>query len=214
MLDRLKPRAWKWTTIAFGVLCASLGTIATNWWNTKAPRLVYTTVDALPFPHEKGSTGIYQVIFKNDGNKEAEKVVSVVKIPNANITDKRIESPPSLDQPPVIKVDGEMLRLDIARLDPDDQIKISVLARSDTTLEPTPEVDMRSVGVKGVKSDRIASTKVTTAEVIVGLLNLSVIIAGAILGIVMVVETIMDKIKRRKTSSPTPSPEAGSPPSS
>jgi hypothetical protein len=148
--ERTKPR-FDWATIVVTALVTGVITIATGMilyrWQRSEPHLVFSTIETIPFSGQNQVVGIYQVSISNDGTQAVEDVSCFIRVPGANIAQKRISISPSMTY--VDSGTGDNVRLQVPGINPSENIQVSFLAEAASNLPARPEVSLRAKGVSG-----------------------------------------------------------------
>lgn len=129
-----------------GGMVTGLGTLATGYIQSRDPVLQYIRNDTPPINQNDRNTSIYLVSVYNVGNKEAEGVDCVLRVPKARIVSHGI-NPPSIKHDYKEEGDTATIRLDL--LNPGEAISVQILATSEVDLPPKPTVSVRGRGVTG-----------------------------------------------------------------
>lgn len=100
-----------------------------------------------------------------------EEVVCNIRIPGASIKEKRIQSNPSLSI--VESATNDSVRVQLASLNPEEKVQISILASAPKNLPLNPEVSIRAKGVSGLLKDEKAPRNNSTVSVLSALLGVA-----------------------------------------
>ncbi|MCP4262120.1 MAG: hypothetical protein GY774_32160 [Planctomycetes bacterium] len=82
------------TAIITGIITVISGVILFKI-QEREPRLTYSTIDTIPFEGPNKVVGIYNVVLKNEGEKELKDVVCVVKINKSKIDQYKVSINPA-----------------------------------------------------------------------------------------------------------------------
>lgn len=143
------PRGSLWVqrvgSAVLGILVTVVAAIIVQKLESREPRLVFTSVETVPFNGPNNVIGIYQTVVRNEGKAEVDDVSCYIRIPGATIEQHRVIVPPSLQvQEGTI---GDALRVEIPSLNPGELAQISILANNPTHLPNHPEISVRAKGV-------------------------------------------------------------------
>jgi hypothetical protein len=131
-----------------GIAVTVVGAVILDKVRQREPHLVYSVADAPSFNGPTEAVSIYQVTVMNDGKGEVEKVSCAVRIPRAKIEQYRTSGPTLV--PIIGTLNGDTVLVDIANLNPQESVQISVLA-SGGYLPSRPEITVRARGLSGVE---------------------------------------------------------------
>jgi hypothetical protein len=151
-----------------GVAGTTAASLLTGWLQAREAVLVYEAKETLPLQDKERSTAIYEVLLDNHGNKEAEDVVCVVQIPEAKIERHGVSHQASMKKTEEVGTDTLTERFDA--INPNDPVRISVLATSAKPLPTLPTVSVRGKGVLGIAKNS-AEEKAQTASPWTGLFS-------------------------------------------
>ena len=146
------------------------------------PKLTYSAIETIPFEGSNKVVGIYNVVLKNEGEKDLKDVVCVVKINKSQIDQYKVSVNPANIHSETQKDDT--LTVKFAGLNPSEEATVSVLASSQSTLPKRPEVALRSVGLTGTekssnaKDGKLKDLLVTVVGGVVATLLLFLLITG------------------------------------
>lgn len=113
------------------------------------PKLTYSAIETIPFEGSNKMVGIYNVVLKNEGEKDIKDVVCVVKIDKSQIDQYKISVNPANIHSETQKDDT--LTVKFVGLNPSEEATISLLASSQSTLPKRPDVALRSSGLTGIE---------------------------------------------------------------
>jgi hypothetical protein len=130
-----------------GIAVTVVGALILQKIQSREPRLVYSSVETVPFNGQNGVIGIYQVVVRNDGKREVEDISSYIRIAGAKIEQYHTIVAPSLTTT-TAQVD-DAVKVNIPSLNPGETAQISILASSPTFLPTHPDISMRAKGVNG-----------------------------------------------------------------
>lgn len=136
------------TALVTGVVTIGAGVILDRL-RTREPRLVYSTLDTIPFTGENRVLAIYHVSIDNEGKRAVEDVACHIRIPWASIEESVVSADPAI--PYDKSTEGDTLKLHFPGLNASEAAQVSVLATAASELPIRPVVSLRAKGVSGVK---------------------------------------------------------------
>ena len=147
-----------WKQIVIPVVITAIATLVVSiaaplvldYFKTPEYKLQYYTQDTLPFKTQTTEMASYQVTIKNEGTKVAENIVCRVFINGATVDQNAFLSdyPLTYNQ----TVTGDTLVLTVDNMNPQESGTIYLLANSQHELPKQPEVQVRAIGILGVKA--------------------------------------------------------------
>lgn len=137
------------TALIAGVVTVGAGMLL-NHFQTREPRLTYSAEDTLPFEGPAENIAIYHVKIESSGKKVVEDVVCQLSFSKATIKQSRAILEPSITYNDIIL--SNLYRIEIANLNPEENVILSVLASSPEQLPNRPEISLRGKGVTGVEA--------------------------------------------------------------
>ncbi len=130
-----------------GIIVTVTGAVIVQRLQAREPRLVYSSVETVPFNGPNNVVGIYQIVLRDDGKTEIESISCYIRIPGAKIEQYRTLAAPSLSTTATVANDA--VRVDIPNLNPGETTQISILASNPSFLPNRPEISVRGKGVTG-----------------------------------------------------------------
>jgi hypothetical protein len=149
--EQNEARASVWwpriVSAVLGIVVTVAGALIVQRLQAREPRLVYSSVETVPFNGPSNVVGIYQVVLRNDGKAEVENISCYIRVPGAKIEQYRTVAAASLSTSATQSVDA--VRVDIPSLNPGESAQVSILASNPTYLPTHPEISVRAKGVTG-----------------------------------------------------------------
>lgn len=173
------------TAVVTGLVTVGTGMLLFNL-QARAPRLTYSTTDTVPFSGGTAFVGIYNIAIANEGTKEIEDVVCVVKVPGATIKQHRLLASAAVSKDEVVT--GEEYTARLSGLNPAEGASISILAESSTEMAKQPEVTLRAKGVTG-------SEKSGSRGVVSEFTSILAALMGALAGVVALGGTYLKRLR-------------------
>lgn len=129
-----------------GGIVTVISTLVTGYLQERTAALQYIRNDTQPLKDNDVNTSIYMASVYSVGNKEAEGVECVVRIPNARIVSHSI-NPSTLGH--AYSEEGDTAAVHFDMLNPGEAVTMQFLATSEVELPSKAEVTVRSKGVTG-----------------------------------------------------------------
>ncbi len=141
-----------WAKIAVsafvGIAVTALGTVVATRFLSREPDLVYSVVESVPFTAPDKVLGIYQATIANEGQREVDEVLAVIRVPTSAVDRFKVIAPGSLRYD--AKADGDVLRISMPMMNPGDSLSVSILATGVLFPLPSrPDVSVRARGLNG-----------------------------------------------------------------
>jgi hypothetical protein len=182
-MKRLNPWQILLTALVTGVVTVGTGMLLFKL-QTRAPKLTYSTSETVPFSGGTAFVGIYNVDITNEGSKEVEDVVCVVRVPMATIKQHNLSVSAAISKEEGVGVGEYTVKL--SGLNPSEAASISVLAESGTELPRRAEVTLRAKGVTG-------SEKSGNRGVFSEFISIFAALVGAFTGLAALASTFLKK---------------------
>lgn len=143
-----------WKQLLIGGVITFIVTMASailffNYQN-REPLLYYSAPDTIPFHGEDQIIGIYHISISNDGKKASKNVICVFQIPGATIQAWNISTELLLALEFSHSITNDTLKLEFPLINPNEIIRILILATAETTLPVRPIVAIRAEDIIGI----------------------------------------------------------------
>lgn len=148
------------TAVVTGIVTVLTGMIL-FWVQSKEPRLVYSTVESVPFEGGQEYLSIFQVHIRNAGKKSAEDVVLLLSLRDGEIQKSQLSINPTIKHQ--IKADKTSFLLEVGTLNPEEEAKASLLLNNTKGKTVVPDISLRAKGIKGVEDSGNEQTPEFTA---------------------------------------------------
>ncbi|MBA7636132.1 hypothetical protein ES703_43747 [subsurface metagenome] len=116
----------------------------------QTPKLLFSSLNSIPFEGEENNIGIYHVEILNDGKTTIKNINCVIIIEGSIIEDHILSVEPSISY---IEIQVEdRFSLEIPMLNSKEKIGVSLLTTSIGELPMKPLISLRGEGVTGIES--------------------------------------------------------------
>jgi hypothetical protein len=178
------------TALITGIITVISGLIVFKFQEHE-PKLTYSAIETIPFEGSNKVVGIYNVVLENEGKKDLKDVVCVVKISKSQIDQYKVSVNPANIHSETQKDDT--LTVKLSGLNPSEEVTVSILASSQSTLPKRPEVALRAVGLTG--TEKSSNGKDGKFQ------DLLLTVAGGVLATLALLFTLSSKLKGRVLGS-------------
>jgi hypothetical protein len=171
-----------------GIAVTVVGALIIQKLEAHDPHLSYSRTAAVPFSGQDRVVGIYQILLRDDGKKEAEDITCYIRIAGAKLEQYRVITVPSLV--PTSTVISDSLTVKLPSLNPGESAQISMLATNPSWLPSIPEVSIRGKGITG--EEQVAGTVQGSPE---GIASLALVAATALLSTFSIYRVLIKNLR-------------------